>query len=39
MKPCIAIVPFFNGTVEEGRKEFKDFLDLGMFIYESYLIS
>ncbi|THH08126.1 hypothetical protein EW145_g2912 [Phellinidium pouzarii] len=26
--PGIVIIPFFNGTVEEGRAEFKAFLDL-----------
>ncbi|EJD01257.1 FAD-binding domain-containing protein [Fomitiporia mediterranea MF3/22] len=26
--PCIVVNPFFNGTVEEGRREFKAFLDL-----------
>ncbi|KAI5124789.1 hypothetical protein M0805_005423 [Coniferiporia weirii] len=26
--PCIVVMPFFNGTVEEGREEYKAFLDL-----------
>lgn len=27
-QPCVVIIPFFNGTVEEGQAEFKAFLDL-----------
>lgn len=26
--PCVVIIPFYNGTEEEGRKAFKAFLDL-----------
>lgn len=28
-QPSIIVLPFFNGTIEEGRAEFKEFLDLG----------
>lgn len=27
-QPCVIILPFYNGTEEEGRKAFKAFLDL-----------
>ncbi len=27
-QPCVVIIPFYNGTEEEGRKAFKAFLDL-----------
>jgi len=30
-KPVIVVCPFYNGSEEEGRKNFKAFLDIGMF--------
>ena len=32
-QPCIVLIPFFNGTKEEGRAEFKPFLDLSEFTF------
>ena len=31
-KPCIAVFLFYNGSEEEGRTNFKAYLDLGTFL-------